>query len=224
MIRPILTEDIFELNDQIQATFDGEVIIVNNIFKHYNEILKYINNVTIEPWKLDPNGRNFKDYYDCRHYFNRGLLTHPEKSKKRVSTLIELLCYYFKLNKEKITASPEIIFNYFKHKKLDIDKNLQHFPHHETYYNSIVYLDPLKNGGTALYDTKVFNNEEDKNLMYDISSLSIKKIIPAIPNTLVMFPGTIMHGGYIEDHDLYYYNWRINLVNFFGHKDVKSNA
>ena len=55
MIRPILTEDIFELNDQIQTTFDGEVIIVNNIFKHYNEILKYINYVTIEPWKLDPN-------------------------------------------------------------------------------------------------------------------------------------------------------------------------
>ncbi len=113
MIKTIIPEQVFELNKKINPTFDGEVIIVKNIFKNYNKNLEYINNVTIEPWKLTSNSRNFKDYFDCRHYFNNGIMINPEMSRERVGTLVQLLCHYFNLDPSKITASPELIFNYF---------------------------------------------------------------------------------------------------------------
>jgi hypothetical protein len=67
----------------------------------------------------------------------------------------------------------------------------------------------------AVYETKNITNREHINLMYNISNIPIKRIIESIPNRCVIFPGHLYHGGYIKDHNTYYYNWRINLVNFY---------
>ena len=114
-----------------------------------------------------------------------------------------------------MSAQNSFSFNYFKHLNRNVSKNLQQYPHYDQYFNAIFYIDPYENGGTALYENLDLENKEDENILIDISHLKIKKIIKSVQNRCVIFPGHCLHGGYIEDHNKYYYNWRINMVNFF---------
>ena len=217
MIIPFECENLFELNDNLQPQFDGEVIIIDNIFKNFQNIIDICNNIPVEKWKDSPNSRNFKDYYDCRPVFNN-YYPNREKVDKRLSTLLSITDYYFNLEGN-ITTTPQFSFNYFKHKKQNIPQHLQQYPHKDLFYNCIFYIDPFSNGGTALYEDKNLENKEHTNLLYDISNFKIKKQIPSIPNRCAIFPGNILHGGYIKDHDKYYYNWRINMIHFFTPKN-----
>lgn len=213
MITPIILEDLFELNDNIEPNFDGEVVIIDNIFKNYEKILDVCLNMPVEQWKTSSNSRNFIDYYDCRPIFNN-FYPIQDKLNKRVNTLLSITKHFFKLKNNPILHK-NFEFNYFKNKIKNLSKNFQFYPHCDLYFNCIIYLDPQSNGGTAIYkNVNNFKNNEDKNLFYDISSLEIEKIIQSKPNRCVIFPGYKLHGGYIEDHNTYLYNWRINLVHF----------
>jgi hypothetical protein len=216
MILPFIPENLFELNNNLQPQFDGETIIIDNIFKNYQSVLNVCNNMSVENWKISPTSRNFKDYYDCRPIFQNPF---PNiKTNNRLENLTSLVKYYFKENSN-IVSNEKFIFNYFKHLKKDISNNFQHHPHYDGYYNVIFYIDPFENGGTALYENLNLNNTEHENLLFNISNLKIKKIIKSKPNRCVIFSGHQLHGGYIKDHNVYYYNWRINLVNFL----IKTN-
>ncbi len=213
MIIPFIPEDLFKINDNIHPQFDGEVIIIDDIFQNFSEILDICYNVPVEKWKSSSDSRNFKDYYDCRLMF---LNWWPDQNKlfNRLDPLLNLTKSFYNV-KETLFPEPDFSFNYFKHLKKDISKNLQHHPHYDDYYNVIFYLDSYENGGTAIYENVPLENQEEDNLFYDISNLKIKQIIKSKPNRCVIFPGHQLHGGYIEDHNKYYYNWRVNLVNFF---------
>tara|TARA_R110000803_G_scaffold177476_1_gene239860 strand:- start:49 stop:696 length:648 start_codon:yes stop_codon:yes gene_type:complete len=211
MIIPFIPEDLFQLNENLHPQFDGEVIIVDNIFKNYQNILDVCNNTSVENWKISPTSRNFKDYYDCspiiqNHFPN-------VKMNNRLGNLISLTKHFFK-EKGNIISDKEFIFNYFKHLKKDVSNNIQHYPHYDEYFNVICYIDPFENGGTNLYENANLENKEKENLLFNISNFKIKKQIKAKPNRCVIFPGHNLHGGYIKNHNIYYYNWRINLVNF----------
>jgi hypothetical protein len=213
MIIPFIPEDLFELNDGLNPQFDGKVIIIDNIFKNFQDVLNICYNLPVEQWKTSPNSRNFKDYYDCRFQINNWFPI-PNKIEKRLSTLLSIITNnYFNLNGN-ITAAPDFQFNYFKHLKKDVSNKFQHHPHYDQYFNVIFYIDPFENGGTALYKNINLKNKESENLLFDISELEIEKIINSKPNRCVIFPGHYLHGGYIKDHNLYYYNWRVNLVHF----------
>jgi hypothetical protein len=213
MIFPFDCEDLFELNDNLQPYFDGEVIVIDDIFKNFKDILDICYNLPVEKWKISPNSRNFIDYYDCRPKFEN-FYPNKEKIDKRLKTLFSITDYFFNL-KGKVNSDKSFVFNYFKNLKLNVSNNFQHYPHRDKYYNCIIYIDPFKNGGTALYESQNIKNDEHINLLYDISKLKIKKQIQSIPNRCAIFPGNILHGGYIKDHNIYYYNWRINLTHFF---------
>ena len=212
MVIPFDCEDLFELNDNLQPQFDGEVIIIDNIFKNFQTITDICHNTTVEKWKGDSSSRNFKDYYDCRPTFNN-YFPNTEKINKRLATLLPIPDYYFNL-KGNIGCNQKFVFNYFKHKKLNISSKLQFNPHKDKYYNCIFYIDSLNNGGTALYEDANIENKEAINLLCNTSNLQIKKQIASHPNRCAIFPGNVLHGGYIKDHNKYYYNWRINLVHF----------
>lgn len=212
MIIPFIPEDLFELNDNLQPQFDGEIIIIDNIFKNYNQILEVCLNTPVEQWKNTSTSRNFKDYYDCRPSF-QNYFPNIDKINKRLNTLLLITSYFFKL-KLKPVANKTFEFNYFKHLKKDIPSNLQFHPHYDGAYNIIFYIDPFENGGTALYENKDVTNNEHKNLLKDISSFKLKRVIESKPNRCAIFNGKNLHGGYIQDHNIYYYNWRINLVHF----------
>lgn len=213
MIIPFIPEDLFELNNNLQPQFDGEVIIIDNLFKNFEDITKICNNIPVEQWKSSPTSRNFKDYYDCRPVFNN-FFPNEDKTNGRLSILTNFISYYYSINSS-IKVSKGFNFNYYKNIKSDIPSNLQHHPHTDHYFNCIVYMDPYENGGTALYEDANLPDTEANNILYNIENLSIKKIIDQKPNRCVIFPGNILHGGYIKDHNLYRDNWRINLVHFF---------
>ena len=69
MIVPFIPGDLFELNSNLKPRFDGEVLIIDNIFKNYQNVLDICHNMPVEQWKTNSNSRNFKDYYDCRPIF-----------------------------------------------------------------------------------------------------------------------------------------------------------
>jgi len=187
MIVPFIPGDLFELNSNLKPKFDGEVLIIDNIFKNYQNILDICHNMPVEQWKTNSNSRNFKDYYDCRPIFQNHSFNETN-DVDRLDVLNSLLKHYFKENNSKYATN--FTFNYFKHLKNNVSKNYQHYPHFDDLYN----------------------------IMYNISDLKIKKIIKSKPNRCVIFSGKTLHGGYIEDHSIYYYNWRINLVQFVEQK------
>ena len=214
MIIPFIPENLFELNNNLQPQFDGEVIIIDNIFKNYKNILDVCYNVPVEIWKNTPTSRNFKDYYDCRLIISN----HDpiiEKHYARVSSLADIIAHFFNDNRD-FEFKSSFNFNYFRNLKKDISPNFQHHPHYDGDYNIIFYIDPFKNGGTALYENVDLELNEHENLMFDISKLKLKKIVNSKPNRCVIFKGDTLHGGYIENHNTYYYNWRINLALFIG--------
>jgi hypothetical protein len=217
MIVPFIPGDLFKLNSNLKPKFDGEVLIIDNIFKNYQNILDICHNMPVEQWKTNSNSRNFKDYYDCRPIFQNHSFNETN-DVDRLDVLNSLLKHYFKENNSKYATN--FTFNYFKHLKNNVSKNYQHYPHFDDLYNIIFYIDPFENGGTALYEQGDFYPimKESDNLMYNISDLKIKKIIKSKPNRCVIFSGKTLHGGYIEDHSIYYYNWRINLVQFVEQK------
>jgi len=212
MIIPFSPEDLFELNTQLSPQFNNGVIIIDNIFKNYEKILEVCNNLSVEQWKHTPTSRNFKDYYDCRPIFANH---HPntEKVNYRKSIIFSLVKHYYNIDYE-LNFQSHFTFNYFKHLNKNVSKNYQHHPHYDMDFNVIFYIDPFENGGTAIYENIKLNNNEHENLLIDISSFNIKHIIKSKPNRCVIFPGYNLHGGYIENHNTYYYNWRINIANF----------
>ena len=212
MINPFISDELFEINRNATVSFDAvnEIIYIDDVFKNYEEILDLIYNVNVESWKMSSTSRNFIDYYDCRLDYNN------EKTYKKDNRFFyDLINYYFKLNNKELFFQNAYTFNYFKNKIKGITSNYQFFPHYDNAFNIIFYLDTTCNGGTAIYENiDNWVNEEKHNLFYDISRLETKTIIQSKPNRASIFKGDKLHGGYIQTHDVYYYNWRINMVNF----------
>ena len=217
MIIPIKCEDLFELNSNIKPKFENGVIIIDNIFKNYENILDMCNNAVVEQGKSNKNSRNFIDYYDCKLSFSNWY-GDTDKINKRLNYLLSITHDFYQISGD-LSCSRTYEFNYFKNKIPNLPNYIQHHPHIDPYFNAIFYIDPLRNGGTAIYkDAKITTNEED-NMLVDISKFQISHLIESIPNRCVIFPGHYLHGGYIKNHNDYFYNWRINLVHFFNNKN-----
>ena len=214
MIKPFIVDQLFELNDELGIAFIDDVIYIDNFYKNYEKIYELLNNISVPNWKISPEGKNFVDYYDCSY-----IVDNYYCSKKYAHGMImigDLISKFFKEEKKFVPNSTNCKFNVFKNITYNRSNNLQHFPHIDTVYNAIVYLDKISSGGTALYpDIEQLHNTEQIDLFYNTSSIN-KKIIQAKPNRLAIFKGEQYHGGYIEDHNAYTgENWRINQVMFF---------
>lgn len=217
MITPYQLNDLFETNPEATVGGDEEVIIIDNFYKNYEDIHKFLQNQYVSRWKAHEEGssRNFIDYYDCR------LALKSESNKKykdKINGIFKVINQVHGVNAsilEKEIGNYD--FNYFKNIKKDVSNDLQHIPHVDAPFNFIVYLDKFSSGGTAIYKNLKSEDVIDidqENLMFDVSKLE-KTIVEAKPNRAVIFKGNIYHGGYIEDHNVYTGdNWRINQVKF----------
>lgn len=214
MITPFIPDELFEINESPLISFDNEyqVIYVDNFFKNYEDITNVLHNTSVERWKTAENTRNFIDYYDCRMVINN---PYPSRDliNRKINFYYSLISNYLK-ETNPLEFKQGYHFNYFKNKKYNLDSKYQHYPHKDLAYNIIHYMDSFSNGGTAIYKDINIENREEYNLFYDTSNLKIKKIIEAKPNRCVIFKGNVLHGGYINNHNIYCDNWRINLVNF----------
>lgn len=225
MIRPYVPEQMFDLSDDYEIVMENDVIIIDNIYKNYDQIYNLITNMPVPIWKWTAGSRNFKDYYDCRPILNNwSALRDPVSDDgidiqlQNVNEILEIIGdYYGDPRPLKQSRMYDIEFNFFKHIKLPSSSDYQFHPHVDYPYAGIVYLDKVSSGGTAIYDAEPFANTESHNLMIDVSELKIKYIIPAKPNRLVLFKSAQMHGGYIADHSAYLNDWRINQTMFFSY-------
>ena len=211
MIIPYVSEGLFEVNPNFNVNFNGYSISIDNWYVNYDDIYHILQNMPVARWKWVQGGRNFIDYYDCRPIFPIPLTSQNVKSTTIIASLIK---EFFKENKNCKLSNTNIEFNYFKNNKINLSNNYQHFPHKDFNYNAIVYLDKVCSGGTAIYDMPQVSNTEQFDIFYNVDNIS-KNIIRSAPNRLVIFDGNFMHGGYIEDHNKYVNEWRINQVMFF---------
>jgi hypothetical protein len=213
MIIPYKPEELFETPKEFDVvSFENDVLVIDNWYKNYEDIKRLLLNTPVPRWKWSEDSKNFVDYFDCRLI----LPVHFPGSlaQDNLSVYVDIVTKFYGI------ANPCLKsffyeFNYYKNIKLDVPKNLQHYPHMDYAINCIIYMDEISSGGTAIYETDShIENKEATNLLYDISELN-KTVIEAKPNRLVMFKGHKYHGGYIEDHNKYVKDWRINQIMFF---------
>ena len=211
MITPFRFNDIFKPNPDSKIVVEDNIVYIDDFFSDFDRILDLIYNMNVEVWKHGDDSRNFVDYYDCRHTINNPFVKEVTFNK----TIIDIIRYFYSVETYP-TEQNTIGFNYFKSLKKDVPNSLQHFPHRDRAFNVLVYLDNESNGGTAIYDIDYdLKNTEETNLLCDVSDFKLKTIVKAKQNRCVIFDGNQYHGGHIDDYEVYYNSWRINLVNFY---------
>ena len=214
---PVVPEDLLEIGDYKVTYHDKNVLVVDDWYKNFDILHSLLQNIVLPRWKWSPTGRNFIDYYDCRPIINCNFAD-SRKIKKYFDEISNLILKYFPEKKIKVEVdllrSHLLEFNFFKHMRKDVNAKYQHYPHTDYRFNCIVYIDKICSGGTAFYPEMTNENIrglESENLLYDVSELK-KNVIQSVPNRMILFDGKIFHGGYIENHNEYVDNWRINQV------------
>jgi hypothetical protein len=225
-MKPFLHDKLFELNQSIAIGFNfiGEMplIVVDNIFKNFDDIRGIVLNTPVGNWKYDPNGFNYKDYYDCRICF-------PPLQKKLYELTQQII---FKTLNKNTLINNGLNFNWFKQIK---EKRANYaFPHHDSYPNNsftcLIYLNNKSesSGGTAFFKNKLTNNidgTKDDNFFnqypdaaengYDYWSpekyWEIVAFAEMIPNRLIIFPANYYHAAYHPENG-FYNDPRLTLV------------
>lgn len=214
MILPFIHNNFFKINPNYKITHNECAVIIDDWYLNYEDMYQILNNMPVARWKWAEGSRNFIDYYDCRPVFPVSITDERLLIQPGISLIKNIIKEYFNDSiKLKLVTSPAE-YNYYKNIKTGVSNSLQHFPHQDYNYNAIVYLDKVNSGGTAFYNMPFVTNTEHLNLLHDVSNYP-KMIIESAPNRLVIFNGNIRHGGYIEDHDRYVNDWRINQVMLF---------
>ena len=222
MPTPYSHSELFEPNEIIDVdiynTCAGKVVIVDNFYKNPDDINWMLSNAWAQDFKRGENGRNFKDYYDCRLTVELNN-SFSDDVQKSIWNIIQQCYDDFKV----ITKEEPLRFNLFKWINTP-DQNIQHYPHTDsnTKCAGIIYLDKHNQGGTAFYDVDKMQIEdeigyiEEQDLRVDIDKLGYQyDVIPAEFNRLVVYPGWYMHGGFMTSHRTYTDNWRMNQVFFW---------
>ena len=216
MIVPFIAGDLFRVNENLKVHFIDDIIIIDNYYKHYDDIYEVLTNMPVPRWKWSSNTRNFKDYYDCRPRISNKW--YSDEYKMSISNIFNMIKEYYNEKEEHFILENDYEFNYFKHIKNIPDNNFQFYPHFDYPYASIIFLDKISSGGTALYqDICDLENKEDDYLFYDVGKIH-KKVVKSKPNRHIIFKSTNYHGGYIEDHKKYINDWRMNQVMFYNKK------
>lgn len=221
MIVPFNPLQTFDLNPDYKIVeFNRNVLVIDDWYKNFEEITNLLSNIPVPLWKYTPESKNFIDYYDCRPH----VIVHNEiKEFKFYNELKKLSQKYFTGQNVEVSLSyPTNLFeyNFTKIIKNNYNPDYQFHPHtdsiigYKSTLNCIVYIDNVSSGGTAFYpDIKILANNEHKNVFLNVSAFK-KFFVKAKPNRLVIFDGSMYHGGYIEDHSKYINDWRINQVLF----------
>ena len=177
MAVPYTHHTLFEINDNLVVKEESigffKYLYIDNFYKRPNEIHDMFEQSWFINWKLNANGYNFRDYYDCR--INIPLNNHGfVNENKTVNWLSKTLNLDPKLQCFEISTN---IFTWINEPNT---KDIQFWPHQDPSFNILVYLDKINSGGTALYP-KIPQNiqSEDIDIRYNISP--IKENMQVIP-------------------------------------------
>lgn len=217
MIEPIIPNELFRVNPDIKPYMEDDVVYIDDYYADYEKVYECLQNQYVPRWKWGEGTKNFVNYYDCRPRIANGKPT--QLFAQEMANINTIIKHFWKEDRELHMAGSDYEFNYTKHiKNLPPSNDWAFHPHADANYASIIYLDKVCSGGTALYpDIKHLVNTEHNNLFSDTSKYR-KKIIWAKPNRHIIFKATNYHGGYMHDHKEYLNDWRINQVWFYNIK------
>jgi hypothetical protein len=211
MIVPVDLEHISEINENLDVYYKNGVAIIDNFYKNYDALYEMCTNMHVPSWKKTNGSANFVDYYDCRPIMQND--NAGENYTNKIRSLNDIIDQIWDPLPQTL-CQMHIAFNYYKNIKRNVSNKMQFYPHIDEAFNCICFIDKICSGGTAIYDMDFIENRENEYVLYDISNIP-KIVIEAKPNRMIIIPGKLMHGGYIEDHTKYENDWRINEVTFF---------
>lgn len=224
MNTPIIPENLLEVGNYRVVSAKDNVIIIDNWYKNFNEIRDHVKRMPLSRYNWKFSDGNFVDYYDCR---TRIPFFYPNIDKLRVyfnniKILVEDYNNTFIPEYERIKFDTGFLeFNFWKNVNIKLSNKFQQKPHIDSdncnSYNCIVYFDDISSGGTAIYkdyDINLTENTNENTLMVDVSEYK-KIIVESKPNRMAIFKSNVPHGSYINNHEAYTYDWRINQVLFF---------
>jgi|TARA_R100001460_G_scaffold93820_1_gene135836 hypothetical protein len=214
---PYIHHHLFEINDNLlaQEKYIGpyKYIVIDNFYKRADDIYDMLKESWVPNWKIKKDGRNFKDYFDCRTWISL-----QENGFENENKTTDYLKSLLKLDNHHCETIATNIFTWIN----PPEQKYQFVPHQDPSQNILVYMDKTCSGGTALYEKlpnyKTSGGEQEyEDIKIDIDEQNIKKhIIQSKFNRCVIFDGDIPHGGYIDNHKEYSNgNWRYNVVYFF---------
>lgn len=212
MTIPYLHHHLFEINDNLEPKINHlgpySYISIDNFYKRPDNIHDMFEASWVQSWKNDENGKNFRDYFDCR--LSIPMRQHGFYNETKTVNYLKNLLNLQNYHCDKIDTN---IFSWINIP----DHNFQFKPHKDGSLNILVYLDKINSGGTALYrETPSVDVPEQIDIKFDLNNYkSDYYVIPSVFNRCVIFDGDISHGGYIDDHSKYSNgNWRYNTIYF----------
>ena len=218
-MNPFLHDKLFEVNSSLKIGINYidkmPLIVIDNIFKNFNEIRNVILNTPVGNWKYDSLGFNYKDYYDCRICF-------PAIQKELYKLTNEIISKSLNVN-TKIYEGLHI--NWFK--QINEKRSNYAFPHIDQYDNNLtftclIYLNNQNEslGGTGFFKNKITGNvDSTKNNEflnkypdaiengYDYWSpekyWDLIAFADMIPNRMIIFPANYYHAAYHPKNGFY---------------------
>ncbi len=72
MPTPFLQHKLFEINDDLvveeKKVGPYTYLSIDNFYKNADSIHEMFDKSWVQNWKIHPQGKNFKEYYDCRSH------------------------------------------------------------------------------------------------------------------------------------------------------------
>jgi len=222
--KPFDNDVLFETKDVYDYRFENNVIYIDDFYKRPDEIYDFLMARDYPLWKHNierTDGRNGKDYFDCRIIDNIAFPTRMYFNDN--NRLLDICRKYWHTGNYEYQHAFEV--NCFQSNE-NFNNTIQHYPHLDSELsapdefatlNMLVYLDKEEDGGTAIYDGEWITNDEQMNVLYPVGErFNIRQIVEHKFNRCVIFPGNSMHGAYINDYSKYMEDkWRFTQVRFY---------
>lgn len=210
-MKPFLHDEVFRPYDnptvQVESVGNTQAIVADYFFENLSEIRSVVKSTPPGNWKYNPEGRNFKDYYDCR-------ITFPAMQTLMFQKTKELILEHFGVKTE--CYDDVIGVNWFK--QIHEKRNDYAFPHSDGKpgkYTCLVYLNDTveSSGGTGFFSRKVDSPvwEDGTDYWPPKGEWNLDGHIAMVPNRLVIFPAEYLHAAYHPMNSFYNFS-RLTLV------------
>lgn len=217
--RPFLFDDVFAVNPSISPSIQKSpagipMVIVDDFLANPEQAREIVGNTPAPNWKLESDGRNFEDYFDCRLRFP---VQHPIKM---VAAAHELIAKAYRANTQ--PKDPSVDINWFM--QVNPRRADHAVPHSDMTagvrgsFTCLVYLNRLdecsggttffrfKNSGSLILDETYVNTiKSDKQVAEtgrDYWPMNAEKYwerldsVDMAPGRLLIFPSEFYHAAF----------------------------
>jgi len=225
-----MTKNIWELNNlsniKHEIFEDSHVWYVDEFYKYPDLVLEEITSKKPPVWKSED-----KETYNMIHFEDRRHMVYYPELEKVYDKIIDIIKSEDP-GREKtgdygqLTTNHTLFYSDEESLKFNDYKNKWWWPHIDSGYNGICYLDKECDGeiGTNLYrrsknDPLYFNTPEHYRPWIEFEYWERIASFKAKYNRFVLFDGSKYHHGMHIENDRYFKKFRVNQVFFFYDED-----